>query len=68
MTWRKIMVPVIAQSGAEALERVSAVSLDAGLALGRMIEAHVEEPMQVPGLMGPMEIADTNVDDTGNQL
>ena len=55
MTWRKIMVPVIAQSGAEALERVSAVSLDAGLALGRMIEAHVEVCCLAAGLHEPHE-------------
>ena len=53
MTWRKIMVPLIAQCGAEALERVSAASLHAGLALGRSFEAHVEVCCLIAGLKVP---------------
>lgn len=53
MTWRKIMVPLIAQSGAEALERVSAASLGAGLMLGRALDAHVEVCCLAAGLHEP---------------
>lgn len=53
MTWRKIMVPLIAQSGAEALEQVSSASLHAGLALGRLFEAHVEVCCLAAGLPEP---------------
>jgi nucleotide-binding universal stress UspA family protein len=53
MTWRKIMVPLIAQSGAEALEQVSSASLHAGLGLGRLFEAHVEVCCLAAGLPEP---------------